>query len=110
MKRSTTMRALAGFALAVSCAACGGGSSQPQGGGIGAQTGAITSDTEVMREAQGAANELVRNAQDCDAVKAALPEVNRKLDEAASKIKTSTGQTTLAAVRSRVSAIAQACP
>jgi hypothetical protein len=106
------MLAALGLALAVTGVGCGGGgaSEAPPSGGIGAQAAAVASDTEVMKEAQGAANELIRNVQDCDAVKAALPEVNRKLDEASSRVKTSTGQTTLAAIKSRVSAAAQACP
>jgi hypothetical protein len=99
-------------ALVLFAWSCGGGSSKPEPapGGIGAQAGDIISDTAVMKEAQSASNELVRNAQDCDAVKAALPEVNRKLDEAAAHIRTATAQATLAAIKSRVSGIAQACP
>jgi hypothetical protein len=90
---------------------CGGGAAPtPAPGGIGTDVANTVSDTALMKDVQGAANELVRNAQDCDAVKAALPEVNRKLDEASKAVRTATGQTTLAAIKSRVTSIAQACP
>jgi hypothetical protein len=70
----------------------------------------ITVDTAVLKEAQGAANELVRNAQDCDFVKSHLADVQKALDAAAGRVRTATGQTTLAAIKTRVSQIAQACP
>ena len=92
--------------------ACSGGatpSPSPESN-IGTQVANVASDTEVMKEAQGAANELVRNAQDCDVVKAAIPNVTQKLDEAGTRVRTATGQATLAAIKARVSAIIQACP
>jgi hypothetical protein len=108
---STKMKCLpiASALLWLSCSP-GGSAPTPAPGGIGAQAADVVSDTAVLKEAQGAANELVRNAQDCDAVKASLAEVNRKLDEAAKHVRTTTGQVTLAAVKSRVAGIAQACP
>jgi hypothetical protein len=105
MRPSILLLALAGLGL-LGCQQ----DAKPEAGGIGGQLADITSDTAVMKEAQAASNELVRNAQDCDAVKASLAEVNRKLDEAAQHVRTETGKTTLAALRSRVSSIAQACP
>lgn len=77
---------------------------------LGHQTADVVSDTEVMREASAAANEVVRNATDCDAAKTAIGEANSKLEEAASKVRTATGRATLDALRQRVKAVADACP
>ncbi len=79
-------------------------------GDLGAKTANIASDTAVLRDASAAANEVIRNATDCDAVKAVLPEARRKLDEIAPKIRTPTGQTTLEALKKQVRTIAEACP
>ncbi len=84
-----------------------------QGGGKGdlnSQLEGITADNAVMREAEAAANNIVRNATDCDAVKANLAETNRKLDEAQTRIRTETGRTTLNALKTQVRNIAQLCP
>ncbi len=77
---------------------------------IGAQAADVASDTEALREANGAANAVVRAAGDCDAVKAALPEANQRLDAVANGVRTVTGRATLEAVRKRVSTIAELCP
>ena len=82
----------------------------PPGGGIGNKAADVVNDEQVLKEAQGVANEVVRNAQDCDFVKGALPGVNQKLDEVSHRVRTGTGETTLAAIRSRISSIAQSCP
>jgi hypothetical protein len=100
--------------LGLGATACGGRPSEAPGPGkatdLGTQTANITADTAVMRQASAAANTIVRNATDCDAVKAALPETTRVLDEAESKIRTETGRVTLAALRSQVKNVVQACP
>jgi hypothetical protein len=90
-------------------AACAKGGDQPAGKDIGAQTSDITSDTDVARLANAAAGDVVRAAGDCDAVRAALPEAQRKLDELQAKIRTVTGKTTVEAIRKRVHDIAEAC-
>jgi hypothetical protein len=92
---------------------CGGGATQkaePPKGGLGEQVGDTAFDTQVMKEANDAAGSVVRVAADCDAVKAALPEANRRLDEAAGKLRTATGRTSLDAIRKQVKAAAEACP
>ena len=43
-------------------------------------------------------------------MKAALPEVNRSLDEIERSLRTAAGKTTFLAVRKRVNDIAQMCP
>jgi hypothetical protein len=99
---------LLGFALAA-CDA-GGGSQEAGDDDIGAQTGRIGNDNDVMREANAAAGDVIRAAGDCEAVKAALPEARRKLDELAAKIQTETGKASLGALRTRVDQVAELCP
>ena len=77
---------------------------------LGDQAAKIVSDTNVLREANDAANSVIREATDCEAVKAVLPEANRRLDEVAGKIWTATGRTTFEALRKQVATIAQNCP
>jgi hypothetical protein len=94
-------------------AGCGGGSkekAEPPKGGLGEQVGDTAFDTQVMKEANDAAGSVVRVAADCDAVKAALPEANRRLDEAAGKLRTATGRTSLDSLRQQVKKVAEACP
>jgi hypothetical protein len=77
---------------------------------LGAQAADVASDTDALREANAAANPVVRAAGDCEAVKAALPEANRRLDAVAGSVRTVTGRTTLEAIRKRVNTIAELCP
>jgi hypothetical protein len=70
----------------------------------------VASDTDALRAANGAANPVVRAAGDCEAVKEALPEANRRLDEIAPSVRTVTGKTTFDALRKRVNDIAEVCP
>jgi hypothetical protein len=83
---------------------------QKDQGKLGRDAANVVSDTNVLEEASAAAGTVVRNAGDCDAVKAALPEANRKLDEAAERVRTVTGRETLNALRTRVRNVAEMCP
>lgn len=83
---------------------------QKDKGELGKDAANIVSDTNVLEEASGAANDVIRNAADCDAVKAVLPETNRKLQEAAGRIRTVAGRETLNALKTQVRNIASACP
>jgi len=87
-------------------AAAGCGSPQPER----SQLGDVAADSVTMKEATAAAEEVVRAAGDCDAVKAAQPEALRKLDEIKPRLRTGAGQTSLAALRKQVTDTAQACP
>ena len=77
---------------------------------IGQQAADVAVDTAIVRQAQAAANEVVRNAGDCDLAKPGIVEANRRLDEAMAKVRTATGRTTLDVLRKRVSTVADACP
>jgi uncharacterized protein HemX len=84
---------------------CGSGNE----GGLGQQAAETVSDTRVLEEAQNAANQIIRNQTDCETVKSHITEVNRKLDEAAGKVQTVTGRTTLETLKKQVKTIAEAC-
>jgi hypothetical protein len=109
-------RRLAPFLLALALVACSGGPPKqasptpPPPKDLGSQVGDAASDTAVMHEANDAANSVIRAGGDCDAVKAALDDANRRLDEAAAKLKTATGRTSLATLRRQVEEVASACP
>jgi hypothetical protein len=77
---------------------------------FGKDAGNLVADTQVLEEAAAAANDVVRNASDCDAVKAALPETRRKLDEAAKRVRTDTGRVSLDSLNKQVANVSGACP
>jgi hypothetical protein len=77
---------------------------------IGQDTANIVSDTNVMEEAEAAANSVIRNASDCDAVKATLPEADQKLAEASTKIRTQAGQVALQTLKTQVQRVRELCP
>ena len=77
---------------------------------IGKDTANIVSDTNVMEEAEAAANAVIRNASDCDAVKATLPEADHKLAEASGKIRTQAGIVALQTLKTQVQRVRDLCP
>jgi hypothetical protein len=77
---------------------------------IGRDTANIVSDTNVMEEAEAAANAVIRNAADCDAVKATLPEADQKLAEASTKIRTQAGMVALQTLKTQVQRVRELCP
>ena len=98
--------AVGALLLAVCLSACGG----EQRNKRQLEVANITSDTAVLEEASAAANAVIRNNMDCDTVNAAMPEANKKLDEAAGRIRTPAGRATLEALKNQVRAVAQNCP
>lgn len=92
------------LALGFTLAAC------KSDGHLGKDAGDIAFDTEVLRSASAAANQVVRSAGDCEAVKAGLDDARQSLDEAAGRVRTAAGRTTLDALRKRLDAIAETCP
>ena len=77
---------------------------------LGQQTADIAADTAVVREAQAAVNEVVRNAPDCPAARAAIAEAKARLEEATGKIRTTAGRTSLDTMRQQMSRVEQLCP
>lgn len=92
-------------------AACAG-DKPPEGrsDNLGDQAARIGADTQLLQDAQQSVNEVVRNAPDCEAAKASMAEANRKIEEASAKVQTSTGRTTLDAMRQQVRRVAELCP
>jgi hypothetical protein len=91
-------------------AACGGKKDEPPAKDIGQQTADITADTQTLREANAAVNEVVRNATDCEAAKPAMAAADAKLDEVSPRVRTATGRQTLEALRSQVAKVKEVCP
>ena len=107
----TRMAAAVPVLAAALFAGCAGEKApEPKADDIGAQTARISNDTEVLAEAQGAVNEVVRNAPDCEVAKASMAEANRAIEEAAGKIQTAAGRTTLEALRQQVRRVGELCP
>ena len=67
------------------------------------------SDTKALAEAESAANEIIRNAADCDAVTASFSDVTAKLDEVEERVQTAVGRTTLETLKKQVRTIGEAC-
>jgi hypothetical protein len=78
--------------------------------GLGQDTADITSDTSVLREAQGAVNEVLRNAADCELAKPHIATATVKLDDAEKNLRTVSGRTTLEALRKQLRTVAENCP
>lgn len=98
------MRRALALAVGLLVAACQG---EDQAGKDAAK---IASDTDVLREASAAVNVVVRQAGDCEGVKAGLEEARQSLADASERVSTATGRTTLEALRKRLEGIADTCP
>jgi hypothetical protein len=99
--------------LALTATACSGGAAPtppPPADGLGAQAAAIASDTNVLREAQAAAAAVLRDADNCEAVKADLAEAQAGLEKAFSRARTETGRTAITNLKKQVQDTATACP
>lgn len=96
--------------LLVSCvlivAGCGNDSEE---GGLGGKVADVVTDTDLMKEAKTAANQIIRNQTDCEAVKAHIEDVRQKLDEIGGKLQTASGRTAIEPLRKQVDNIAEAC-
>jgi hypothetical protein len=99
------MRTLAILALFLALAGCKKSEPDPS-----SATEKIVDDNQTLAEANAAANEVVRAAGDCEAVKAALPGARQKLSELEGRVRTQTGRVTYAAVKKRVEDVASMCP
>ena len=87
--------------------ALGGCKSEPD---PSSSTEKIVDDDQTLKEASAAANEVVRAAGDCEAVKAALPAARQKLSEVEGRVRTQTGKVSLGAIKKRMEDVASMCP
>jgi outer membrane PBP1 activator LpoA protein len=103
-------RMLPWMLMACALAGCEDETAKARKEGLGKATADATNDTQILGKAEAAANEVLRNPADCDAVKAALPEANRLLGEAGDKLQTPAGRATLDALKAQVRSVSQNCP
>jgi hypothetical protein len=96
--------------LAVACLAVLGLTASCKGKDLGQTVGDAGSDTALMHDANGAANEVIRNASDCPAARAAIAPAYTKLDAIEKQLRTEAGRVTLAALRKQVDRISELCP
>jgi hypothetical protein len=77
---------------------------------IGEQMRDVEADTQVMRDAQAAANEVIRASGDCELAKPAIAAANMKLDEVARHVRTAAANATLDTLRKQVRQVQDMCP
>jgi hypothetical protein len=77
---------------------------------LGEQMRDVEVDTQVMRDAQAAVNEVIRAGADCDVAKPAIAAALLKLDEAGRNIRTAAGNTSLTTMRKQVRTAQDMCP
>lgn len=78
--------------------------------GLAKDAGDLAADTQTLKEAQAAANAVVRAVPDCDAVKANLDEARRKLAEIRPRVRTQVGLTSLSTMETQIQRAADLCP
>jgi hypothetical protein len=67
-------------------------------------------DEEILRKAQAAVNEVIRNSPDCAVAKPLLTEAYQRIEDARGEVSVAASQPTLDAMKAQVDRIAQACP
>lgn len=76
----------------------------------GRQIEKVGQDKAVLERASGAVNQVIYNLADCDAVKAALPEAQQRLNEANGAVREEASRATLDALRIQLKRASDACP
>ena len=106
-------RVAAGAAIVAALAgsACGAGqpAPSPSPSGLGAELKAMELDMNSMREANAAADDVIRASGDCDAARPLIAAANARLNEVERKLQTATGKQTLEAMRKKVRDVAESC-
>jgi hypothetical protein len=87
---------------------CKKGKDEPKD--IGEQMRDVEADTQVMRDAQSAVNEVLRAGSDCDMAKPAVALAIAKLDEAGRRVRTAAANATLDSLRKQVKTAQDSCP
>lgn len=111
-------RALAIVLAAAATGACGGKQPAPTptpapvpaNRALGDMMADTVADTQVMREATAAANDVVRAAGDCEAVQALIGEAKAKLAAAAPRLRTTAARNSLDGLRQQVAKVEELCP
>ena len=77
---------------------------------LGEQMRDVEADTQVMRDAQAAVNEVIRAAGDCETAKPAIAAAIMKLDEVEGHVRTAAANQTLGTLRKQVRQVQDMCP
>lgn len=70
----------------------------------------IGQDEAILKRVNGAVNEVIRNAADCEAAKPLLTEAYGRINEARAQVTLSASRQTLDALKVQVDRVAQVCP
>ena len=70
----------------------------------------LAADNDVVKAASAAANEVLKNATDCNAAKPLIPEAYRQIEEARKNAKAATSFQILDTLKTQVDHVAQLCP
>jgi hypothetical protein len=89
-------------------AGCKKGKDEPKD--LGEQMRDVEADTQVMRDAQAAVNEVIRAAGDCETAKPAIAAAMMKLDEVERHVRTAAANQTLGTLRKQVRQVQDMCP
>jgi len=102
----------AALAAAFVCCGCGRGAapSPSPAPGLAQEVEDAAADTALLREVQGAVNEVVRALPDCDSVKDRLADAHATLEEAAPRVRTEAGRVSLGALEAQLRRPAEFCP
>ncbi len=103
MRKTITLGALVALLMILS------GCSEPKSGGVDQSVAGTVSDTQALKEAEAAANDIIRNAADCEAVSASFATVTAKLAEVEGRLQTPVGRTTIETLKKQVGTIGDAC-
>jgi hypothetical protein len=104
------MRSRAWIVLVVALAGCGSVKQEEQRQrNIGDDTADIASDTQTLREASAAVNELIRVQDDCEQARPLVPKAQAALDTAGQRVRTVAGRASLDSMRAQVRGLSQAC-
>ena len=109
-RRPTRLLPLAALLMSVGC---GGGKPEPTptpGKDLGQAAADLAVDTQILREASDAANDVVRAAADCEAARPLIEGAKARIEEAGRRVRTHTGLQTVDALRRQVARVQDACP
>jgi hypothetical protein len=70
----------------------------------------VGEDEAILKKVNGAVNEVIRNAADCEVAKPALKEAYGRIDEARAQVTLAASRQTLDALKVQVDRVAQVCP
>jgi hypothetical protein len=70
----------------------------------------ISHDEEILQRVNGAVNEVIRNAPDCEVAKPLVKEAYQRIDQARTQLTAPASGQTLEALKVQVDRVAQVCP